>query len=232
MSTVQKLVLKPAYRLLLGETEPTNEDLSNGLDALNSLISEWSTHRWGTFKVTEEALTLTASDGDYSIGSGADLDTERPIRALAGTFVRISETDYPVKIISRFEYNDLAFKTLTGIPRYLYYEQTYPNGTLKVYPEPDSAYVLYLNSQKALSTYAAFTTSLNLPPEYQTALKFNLAVDWAPELSVQPAPSVVARARSSMKNMKALHMQPVPGIDARPLHKAGRDYDITGDVHY
>ena len=184
--TVRQL-LDAAYRALVGEDDATVDLLSNGLEALNALLNEWSTHRWGVYKVTEEALTLTASVGEYAIGSGATLDTARPIRILPGSFIRISSTDYPLKIVAREEYNRLAYKTTEGVPWLLYYEPTFANGTLKLYPEPAGAYTLYLNSIKALSAYTALTNSLGLPPEYDTALKWNTAVEWAPELSIIPS---------------------------------------------
>jgi len=230
--TVRQL-LDAAYRALVGEDDATVDLLSNGMEALNALLNEWSTHRWGVYKVTEEALTLTASDGEYSIGSGADLNTARPIRVLPGSFIRISSTDYPLEIVSRERFNRLAYKTLEGIPWALYYEPTYANGTLKLYPEPAGAYSLYLNSIKSLSAYTALTNSLGLPPEYETALKWNVAVEWAPELSIIPSQIVMGRAAESLRNLKRLHSQPIGGIDARPFRSVeGASYDITGDVIY
>ena len=229
--TVSQL-LKASYRQLVGEDDPTNELLSHGLEVLNALLNEWSTHRWGTYKVTNEALTLSTSTGTYTIGSGGDLDTARPIRVLDGTFVRVSSTDYRVRVIPRNEYNGIAFKTLTGIPYNLYYEPEYPLGKLRIYPEPSSGYVLYLDSTKALAAYSTFAASLNLPPEYETALRFNVAIDWAPELSIQPSAVVAARASGSLKNLKRLHAQPLSNVNSQLFSSPLRDYDINGDVHY
>ena len=85
---------------------------------------------------------------------------------------------------------------------------------------------------EVLTAYTATTNQLNLPPEYETALKFAVAVDWAPELSVKPSEVVVARAMDAIRNLRVLHSQPVTQIDTRPFRDGGRDYDINGDVHY
>lgn len=210
-------LLKSSYRLLLSDDEPTADALSNGLLALNALLNEWSTRAYGIYTVTKESFTVTQSTASYTIGSGADFDTVRPIRLL-DAFLRDSDgTDYDIKIIDREWYNDKPRKTTESIPYQIYYEPSFPTGTLYLYTTPDKSYTLFLDSQKALSQYASTAVSLALPPEYETALKFNVAVDWANELGVEPSGVVAARAVQTLSQLKALHSTPVPRVNAMPF---------------
>jgi hypothetical protein len=230
MSTVAKQLLKPAYRLLMGDDEPDTDNLNNGMVVLNAMLNEWSTRRSGIYAVTKETHVLTIGTGEYSIGPGADIDTTRPIRIL-DAYIDNNNSDYGVRIVDREWWNRRAYKELTAIPSELYYEPTYPNGTIRLYPEPSGAYTLNLDSQKALAQYTAITNDVGLPPEYETALKFNLAIDWANELGVEPSRVIVGRAAESYKTLRVLHAQPAKRILTNIMGGQARDYDITGDIY-
>lgn len=229
MTVVQ--LLGGAYRLLMGDDEPSTNNVNNGMLVLNTMLNEWSTRRSGIYTVIKETHTLTIGVGEYSIGSGADINTSRPVRIL-DAYIDNNDSDYGVKIVDREWWNKRAYKELTAIPSELYYEPTYPNGTIRLYPEPSGAYILNIDSQKPLAQYTSITNPLNLPPEYETALKFNVAIDWANELGVEPSSVVVARAASSYDNLRALHAQPVKRIHTNILGGQARDYDITGDIYF
>jgi hypothetical protein len=201
----------------MGDDEPSTDNVQTGFLALNAMLNEWSTRRYGIYTVTHEEFTLTIDDGEYSIGSGGDFDTPRPIKIL-DAFIRDADTtDYDIEIIDREWYNDRPRKTTAGIPFYLYYEPSFPLGKVFIYFVPDKAYTLVIDSQKALAQYTNTANSLNLPPEYETALKFNFAIDWANELGVDPSNLVVTRAAETLRNLKALHSVPIPKVDTRPF---------------
>jgi hypothetical protein len=212
-------LLEDASELLLGSDATLDATAYNkGLRILNSLINEWSTRRYGIYTVTREALPLVAGTGVYSMGPSGDFDTPRPIRVM-DWFVRDSDgNDYTnTEIVDRGWSNGRGVKGTEAIPYELYYEPSYPLGSLSLYPVPDKAYTLHLDSQKALSQYTALTNVLNLPPEYETALKFNLAIDWANALSVEPSQVVVSRAGQTLSQLKVLHSAPVPKVSSAPF---------------
>lgn len=223
-------LMKASYRLLMGDDEPSTDNLNNGFLALNALLNEWSTRRYGIYKVSKESFSLVKGTAEYSIGPGETFNTTRPIRIL-DSFIRGSDgTDYEMEEIDRKWYNNKSRKTTEGIPYELYYEPTFPNGTISIYYAPDEAYTLYMDSEKALAQYTALTNDLSLPPEYETALKFNFAIDWANELGVEPSQVVVARAQITLDNLKALHAIPIPMVRSNPINNnRGGLNNIYGD---
>lgn len=228
--TVTQL-LKSAYRLIMGDDDPNTDDLNNGMAVLNAMLNEWSTRRSGIYTVTKENHTLTIGVGEYAIGTGADIDTLRPIRIL-DAYLGDNGADSGILIVDREWYNRRSDKNSNGTPSELYYEPTYPNGTIRLHPKPSGAFVLNIDSQKALAQYTHITNDVNLPPEYETALKFNLAIDWANELGTEPTTVIVARAAESYKNLRTLHSQPPKRVLTNPLGGAGRSYDISGNTFH
>jgi len=215
----------------MGNEDPDTDQINIGMQVLNSMLNEWSTRRSGIYTVTKETHTLTIGVGEYSIGPTGDIVTSRPIRML-DAYIDNNDSDYKVAIIDREWWNRRAFKELTAIPSELYYEPTFPDGTIRLYPEPSGTYILNIDTAKPLAQYTSITDDLNLPPEYENSLKFNVAIDWANELGVDPSNVVAARAAETYKNLRSLHGQPVKRIHTNIFGGQARDYDITGDIYY
>jgi hypothetical protein len=103
--------MKSSYRLLMGDDEPSTDNIQTGFLALNAYLNEIGTQEYGTYTVTKESFLLTVDDGEYSIGPGADFDTPRPTRILDAFIRDIDSTDYDIEIIDREWYNDRPRKT-------------------------------------------------------------------------------------------------------------------------
>ncbi len=166
-----------------GQT-PTAEMMQDAITALNVMVESWSAMGLVQYAPTREDFTLVVGDNTYSIGTGAgagNFDTLRPIRIL-NCYVRdITGTDYPVEEMGADEYNDLSFKTDAGRPNKLWYNPTYPLGTIFLYPTPDAIETLHIDSEKPLADMTVLTATVNLPSEYLAPLKWCLAETLAPE---------------------------------------------------
>jgi hypothetical protein len=90
-------------------------------------------------------------------------------------------------------------KTTPGRPYYLHFVGTAPLGTVYLYPVPDAAETLYLDSLKPLTEITGLTTVLAFPPGYLSALKSNLAVLLAPEYGREPSKLVYQEAHDTKK---------------------------------
>ena len=113
-------------------------------------------------------------------------------------------------------------KTIAGIPYLLYYYPSYPSATVHLYAVPSDTYTLSLDSLKPI-TALVLDTDMNMPPEYEEAIKWNLAVRLAPDYKATPRPDVVQLARTSYA---ALSIQPIPMAfcpDAPGNNSRGRD---------
>jgi hypothetical protein len=178
------------------------DEASDGLVQLNDMLDSWSNDDLVTYAYTLESFSLTGATS-YTIGSGGTFSTSRPIN-IATAVVRVSTVDYPLQIITPEQYQlEVSTKGITStIPEYLTYDNGYPLGTITMYAVPTSGSTLRMLSNKPLSNLSALTTTVDLPPGWKKALKYNLALDMAPQYGEEPAPSIVAQAKLSLGAIK------------------------------
>lgn len=163
----------------IGQTT-SNEDTNLGLITLQDLIASFNHDYLLIPFETEDTHTLTASQSNYTIGTSGspDINTVRP-DSIKDAFVRSSNTDYNLRIISGDDYRRISLKSTASIPEYLYYNPTIENGTIYLYPAPSSNDVLHLTSVKTFIEPTVLTndivTDLGIPRDYANALKFILA---------------------------------------------------------
>lgn len=186
---------------------PTAQETADCLVALNGLIDSWRNDSLMVYAVTSVTKTLTANDGSYTIGSGADINTTRPVK-IEGGYITINGTDYPVEVITEESYRNIQDKATTGQPDYVYYDPQMANGVIYLYPVPDSAYALTLKVWTPISTIAAASDSIVLPPGYERAIDTNLAIEIAPEFQKTVSAELASAARNSLKLIKQNNVQP------------------------
>lgn len=183
------------------------EELSDGLESLNELLAGMSIARGLISAQVTEALTLTNGDGIYSIGSGADLSTTRPLR-IESAYITSNGVDSPLGIGSRNDYNEIPDKTTQGTPSDIYYDQAFANGDLRFYPVPDAAYVVTVSSWKPISQVSAVGDDVSMPDYLLAYIKVSLAINLATEYR-QPVSEVWYSQKSDLEaKMRSLHRQP------------------------
>jgi hypothetical protein len=235
MAKVSELI-EGAFRL--SNITPAGETLeefqtAEGLRVLNQMLADWSLDRQGVYTITKEALSVVSGTAEYSIGTGATFDTTRPNR-VTFAYVRQNGQDYNLTLVDReWQASRQNKSALTGRPWEMLYEPTYPNGTITLYPKPDANYTLYLQSVKPLAVYSSANDSLTLPPEYERAIEYNLAIAIANRYGQSVGQETAMVADDSLKKLKKLHSSPTRRTKTR-VSGAGvqRDYDITGDYFY
>lgn len=216
-----------------GESLEASE-ATDGLAALNRLLGSWSTEGLLVHARTRDSFTLTSGDGSYTFGSSGDLNSTRPTEILEA-FIRDESVspaiDYPpLKMLSLEEWSRVSQKESEGgIPRNLYDDGGYPLRTLYLHPEPTGSKKLVVHSRKPLTELATIDTSVSLPPGYDRALVYNLALDLSPEYGKTPPDSVVLIAQETKGNLKNRnHSAPVLRCDSALLPSGGFDMD-TGE---
>lgn len=180
----------------------SSDEANDGLVTLNDMLDTWSNDNLTTFSYTLENFSLTGA-ASYTIGASGDFNTTRPIN-IVDAVVRLSLVDYPLSIITQEQYQtEISVKSISSsIPEYLTYDNNYPLGTIKMFAVPISGSTLYLQSNKPLNNLSALTTTISLPPGWKRALKYNLAIDMAPEYGVQASAEVIDTARKSLGAIK------------------------------
>lgn len=227
--TVINTALKHLGVIGAGET-PDADTSTDALQVLNDMLEAWSIDQRTVYAERLISHTLTVSDGQYSIAStGGDITAARPDNILSA-FVRDSNTDYPLKIITQQQYDDIGDKTTTGVPRFLFYDPTFSTGTVYLHPLPDSAYTLKMRAKTKLGPFTALSDAFSLPDGYRRAIAFNLAVEAAPTFQITPSGWLLRQAQDSLDLIARVNWEPVLlQNDAVHLGHGGRAYDIYSD---
>lgn len=213
MSTVSDLI-KGSLRLIgaiaQGET-PTSQDSADALSALNDMLDSWSNDGFLIYNRVIENLTIVASTSSYTLGSGGDFDTARPMRIVKALVKQSGDnTEFPIKILNSDEWSRISDKTLTStLIQAIYYDPNFALGTINVWPVPSANGTLILYSDKPLTTYSLISETVTLPPGYKKALRFNLAMELAPEYGKAVSQDIAMQAMESKAAIMRTNTEPV-----------------------
>lgn len=202
---------------IVGKNESVSaEDITDGLASLNELIGSWSNESLLIFARESEVFTLTANKADYTIGTGADFDTVRPI-FITSAFVRLTggSNDFNLGIMSASDFDtSITDKESLGTPEFLGYNNAFPVGGIRIWRVPSTTYELHMISEKPLEKFT-LDTNISLPEGWERALRYNLALEMASEYGQDVLPAVVRIADESKGNIKRA-VNRVRTLDARP----------------
>jgi len=219
-------VIRRALRLIgaiAASETPSAAEQADALEALNAMLDAWRASSLSVYALARETLTLTGA-ASYTIGTGGNLNTTRPAR-IESAYERIGDIDYPLRLASAIAWAGLAAKsTASDVADWLYYETSYPLGRLYLYPVPSTG-VLHLATWVPLTAFAA-ADDVALPPGYQEALTYHLAVRLAPEYGRPVTAEVAAVARDALDKIGRVNFR--PPIMATGLGE-GRSWDIRSD---
>jgi hypothetical protein len=238
MSAAGEIIAR-SLRLLgvLSETETPSASLA--IDALamwNSMIDSWSIEGLPCYVNLRQNFPLQQNINSYTIGPTGTWTGTRPFGIIGVPFIRdFNGYDYPMQILDLHEWDRLGTKTPgsqvnADIPNVFYYEATYPNGTVYIWPTPLFAYNVYFDCLSPLTSIAALNTTLSFPQGYERAFTYNLAIELSGFFPERPIPPAVARnAQEAKANIKAVNMPSMNlgfelGVKARkPTYNIYRD---------
>lgn len=192
-----------------GETL-SDAEAADGLVALNAMLEDWANEHLMIYAATLDSITLTPSLATYTIGPTGTTVTTRPVSIDPGTYLDINGISYPLDIVTLDQYNSVTLKTLnSSIPEYIFYNPTFPDASVTLYPVPSVAATLKLWTWKPLSTFSALTDVVTLPPGYTNAIVYNLAEYLAPEFGADIHISVHSKAATLKKKLKRTNFSPM-----------------------
>lgn len=202
MSTASSLIaasLRKLGVLAAGETLQGN-DAVDGLAALNGMLESWRLEGLMSHTSTFNSISWAATVPSKTIGTGGDVAVTRPVDILSAVW-EVGNVTYPIDLINGTDWLDLDPDDLTGTPECLYFDAAFPLGVLKVWPIPDNAGTLKIQSPYPFATYALADT-ISIPPGVERAIIYNLAIELAPEYEKEPSQVVVALARDAKSDVK------------------------------
>lgn len=200
----------------------TDDEAMSGLTRLNSMLDSWWIERLMVFNIAEDSFTWPAATASRTIGISGNVSVTRPVKIHSCYFRDSGSNDYPVEIIEeKAVYDSLTPKTTSGFyPDYLFCDYAFPLASLFVWGVPSDALTCVLKSWRQLQAFVSLDIALSLPPGYQEAIEYNLAVRTAPLDGVTASPDVKSIAASSKRVIKSLNVPSmVSSLDLSRTHR-------------
>jgi hypothetical protein len=229
--TVRQLVKRSMQMIgsLGSGVTPTGDEVADGLLTLNAMVEEWATQGLTMYAVTRYTKVLVASQASYTIGaSGGNITAPWPFQIEAALLRDTSVTpnlEVPLNILDLQEWQALTQRSTTGTwPTDLYYNASFPLGTIYLYPVGTSTdRTLVLDLPTPVSSFASADTVIALPPGYDKLLRYNLAKELCAEYKRPLDPIIAEIAVKSMTHVKTKNERPrLLRADPALLHAGGR----------
>lgn len=235
--------LKECGRIGLGQTA-LPEDFNAGWMRLQWMLQQWQVKRWLVYHLVTRLVTSTGVR-TYTVGPGGNIDTgantSRPDK-IESAFLRqlavapAAQIDYPVGLIQSMEdYNTIGLKGLVSFPGWVYYDPSWPLGTLYAWPVPQAViYAVGITVKEQLPTkFLNQATVLNLPYEYYAAILYNLALRLRPKFQIgtyagDPLPGLARDSLATLRGANTAIARLRMPVD---LMRAGI-YNIFSDRNY
>lgn len=192
------------------EEEATATEAADGLISLNSMLDSWAIDRLFVYRLAETTYNWPAAQVSATVGSGGNINITRPVRVEDSYIISNSVSYVVANIANKQAYDAIPLKTLSvNYPMWMWYDPAYPLATLYLNPVPASTLEFHFVYWASLQSFAALTDVVSLPPGYERAIAFNLAMEMAPEYGLPVPQSVAAIAASSAGKVKR-NNAPVP----------------------
>lgn len=192
---------------------PSASESADGLIALNDMLDSWSTQGLLIPNKTIDTFAMVPSQQTYTMGVGGNFNVARPMvitRAGIQLASNAVAPEIPMTILTLEQWAGIILKTTqSDFPLYLYSDNANPLTNISVWPVPtDSSNNLVIYSQKPLADLTLLTTIPTLPPGYERALIYNLAVEFASEYGKQIPDIVMSIAVASAADIKRVNVRP------------------------
>lgn len=218
MTAVRSIITR-AVRLLGAVAQGTPlpaGDAADGLAALNSMLEAWNINSLDVFTKNFDEYQLVPGQQVYTIGPTGNIAAApqlRPTtidRALLKVLQSTPNIELPIKMIEDQEWSEIAVKNLTSTYcTKMYSTGDFPNLSLYLWPIPTLANKLILWTWNQVTALADINTDLSLPPGYERAIIYNLAMELSAEYGLMPSPVVSQIAVDSLAQVKRINSIPL-----------------------
>lgn len=185
------------------------EDMATALLVFNEYLEWLNVIDRALYNVDFTTFTMTPNLQPHTIGLTANTPTfvvtvARPTKILKANIILNNNIRAPLDLLGDEEWGSIAAGAAAGqavtitssVPTVLYYSPGWPNGSIFLWPVPNTAYGLELETETLLSS-VALTDTLNLPPGYQMALRLSVAEMCAPHFGLTVSPETRMHAKDA-----------------------------------
>lgn len=204
--------------------QPTASENNTALFVLQSMIDSWQAERLMIYQIPRLVFNLQPGQQTYNYGlnppNSWDFNSPRPAAIDRVGIIFLGNPNQPLELPMQYltvaQWQEIPVKNISSsIPQYCWDDQGYPFRSLNFWPIPNTNDQVVIYPWAALTTPATFTTQMAMPPGYQQALRFNLAVMLAAEFPPVPPETMqmlTSIASSSKAVIKAMN---TPIVDLR-----------------
>lgn len=190
----------------------TADETSDCLRKFNDLIEYWSTFSLAVYGQANQTFNTVANQKVYTIGTGGDWSTTRPVRINEPSYATINSISFQYVSMTQQEYNLIGYKDQPGggtdLTQGYLYVNDYPLGIVTLWPVPNAVFPITWSIDRVLSQIATAATSISFPPGTIDAFVYMLGVRLAPVFGKVPSEDVKQQAKDSWGAIKRANKQP------------------------
>lgn len=196
--------------LASGES-PSAAEANDCLTILNQLLDLWNAERQLIFTIQMNEFPAVLGQQTYTLGTGGNFNMTRPARIERYSVVNLNNPaqplELPLDILTHELWANIPVKIInSSLATKVYDDGAFPLRNINYWPIPTTNPVNFrFYSWVALNAFPDLVTDETFPPGYLKALRYNLAVDLAPEFGVGVPPEVAAVAASSKGALKSIN---------------------------
>jgi len=213
MATTVRDVISGAFRLLAGDDQTfTAADYQNALYSLNSMLQTWTTDSLDVWTINRTVFPLVIGTQSYTLGTGGTLNMARPtwIENIAIMQTGVTpNVEIPIQIMQDQDWMNLPVKAVSSsFPTSCYPQGDYPLNTLNFWPIPATQCSVVLYTPGPFGGFATINDAFSMPNGYERAVRYNLAVELAPEFGSEAPPSVMGVATLAINQIRIRNYRP------------------------
>lgn len=189
---------------------PTSAESSDALLILNQLIEAWTAERMMIFTLTITEFPLTVGQQTYTLGTGGNFNMARPARIERMGIVSFNNAaqplELPLEMLTDQGWAAIPVKLISSsLPQKVYDDGAFPLRNLSFWCIPNVNVSTRIYAWTNLVQFPDLFTDETFPPGYAKALRYNLAVDLAPEFGRQVPPEVAVQAIATKAALKSIN---------------------------
>jgi hypothetical protein len=165
----------------------TAQQITDGAQALNTLIAHFQTLGMPLWARAETTFPLTLDTPTYTIGTGLTINVPAPLK-LYQAFAINDDFGTEMEVVSNFDNSNSVLTTSGSLPTQISYQPQIDAGTITIWPAPDSTAVsdvtVRIIYQRPFEMFTAAGETMDIPKEWHLPVIYELAVLLAPEWGV------------------------------------------------
>lgn len=179
-------------------------ETSDSLAVFNDLLEIFNTKNLAVYGAANQTFNTVIGQAVYTIGTGGDWNTTRPVRINDPAYAVVNGSSYPFYSMTQAEYNQITVKTQTQQFPYRYlYVNAFPLGLVTLWPVPSAVTALTFSIDGQLTAISSVGTTISFPPGYANAFRYKLGVMLMPYFGKKAVdfPDIVQIANDSFADI-------------------------------